>query len=87
MLLHGEPKPIAAVAARAREVRSLELTLLEGKYHQVKPMVAASGATTSRRCIANEWAATRCQPISRWAPSVGLTPPIWPALRAAPPAA
>ncbi|WP_414451175.1 16S rRNA pseudouridine(516) synthase [Burkholderia sp. 22PA0099] len=43
VLLHGEPKPIAAVAANARGERTLELTVLEGKYHQVKRMVAASG--------------------------------------------
>jgi 16S rRNA pseudouridine516 synthase len=43
VLLHGEPKPIAAVAARARSEHVLELTVLEGKYHQVKRMVAAAG--------------------------------------------
>jgi 16S rRNA pseudouridine516 synthase len=43
VLLHGEPKPIAAVAAHARDERLLELTVLEGKYHQVKRMVAAIG--------------------------------------------
>ncbi|WP_296650406.1 pseudouridine synthase [Paraburkholderia sp.] len=43
VLLHGEREPIAAVAARARSERELELTVLEGKYHQVKRMVAAAG--------------------------------------------
>ncbi|MBN3755376.1 16S rRNA pseudouridine(516) synthase [Paraburkholderia sp. Tr-20389] len=43
VLLHGEPKPIAAVAAIARSAHELELTVLEGKYHQVKRMVAAAG--------------------------------------------
>jgi len=43
VLLHGEREPIAAVAARARGERELELTVLEGKYHQVKRMVAAAG--------------------------------------------
>src|SRR5258705_12993117 len=43
VLLHGEPKPIAAVAAHARGETALELTVLEGKYHQVKRMVAAVG--------------------------------------------
>jgi 16S rRNA pseudouridine516 synthase len=41
--LHGEPKPIAAMAAQARSEHALELTVLEGKYHQVKRMVAAAG--------------------------------------------
>jgi 16S rRNA pseudouridine516 synthase len=40
--LHGEPKPIAAVAAAARDPHRLALTVLEGKYHQVKRMVAAA---------------------------------------------
>jgi 16S rRNA pseudouridine516 synthase len=43
VLLHGEAKPIAAVAAHARDEHALELTVLEGKYHQVKRMVAAAG--------------------------------------------
>ncbi len=43
VLLHGEPKPIAAVGAVARDAHALELTVMEGKYHQVKRMVAASG--------------------------------------------
>ena len=42
-LLHGEAKPVAAVAAHARGEHDLELTVLEGKYHQVKRMVAAAG--------------------------------------------
>ena len=43
VLLHGEPKPIAPVAAQARSEHALELTVLEGKSHQVKRMVAAAG--------------------------------------------
>ena len=43
VLLHGEREPSAAVAASARGERELELTVLEGKYHQVKRMVAAAG--------------------------------------------
>jgi 16S rRNA pseudouridine516 synthase len=43
VLLHGEAKPVAAVAAHAREPRQLELTVNEGKYHQVKRMIAAIG--------------------------------------------
>jgi 16S rRNA pseudouridine516 synthase len=43
VLLHGETRPIAAVAAHARDTHTLELTVLEGKYHQVKRMVAAAG--------------------------------------------
>jgi len=43
VLLHGEAKPTAALAAHRRDDRLLELTVLEGKYHQVKRMVAAAG--------------------------------------------
>lgn len=43
VLLHGESQPIAAVSANRRGERLLELSVLEGKYHQVKRMVAASG--------------------------------------------
>ncbi|PLZ01227.1 16S rRNA pseudouridine(516) synthase [Burkholderia sp. WAC0059] len=43
VLLHGESAPTAAVAARSRGACELELTVLEGKYHQVKRMVAAAG--------------------------------------------
>ncbi|MDR5736461.1 MULTISPECIES: 16S rRNA pseudouridine(516) synthase [unclassified Caballeronia] len=43
VLLHGETRPTAALAAHRRDERLLELTVLEGKYHQVKRMVAAAG--------------------------------------------
>jgi len=41
--LDDEPAPIAANACEATGERSLRLTLLQGKYHQVKRMVAAAG--------------------------------------------
>ena len=43
VLLHGESKPVAAVAADARGEHTLALTVMEGKYHQVKRMIAAAG--------------------------------------------
>ncbi len=43
VLLHGETQPSAAVSADRRGDHLLELCVLEGKYHQVKRMVAASG--------------------------------------------
>lgn len=39
--LHDEPAPITAVACTQTGERSLSLTIAEGKYHQVKRMVAA----------------------------------------------
>jgi 16S rRNA pseudouridine516 synthase len=41
--LHDEPHPIAAAACESTGERSLRLTITEGKYHQVKRMVAAVG--------------------------------------------
>lgn len=41
--LHDEPKPIAAAACERIDERLIHLTLIEGKYHQVKRMVAAAG--------------------------------------------
>lgn len=43
ILLHDENETIAAVDARILGDKLLELTLSEGKYHQVKRMVAAAG--------------------------------------------
>ncbi|OAJ57471.1 16S rRNA pseudouridine(516) synthase [Paraburkholderia ginsengiterrae] len=43
VLLHGESKATAAVDAEARGTHTLALTVLEGKYHQVKRMIAAAG--------------------------------------------
>ena len=43
VVLHDDPKPVRAVEARAIESRKLELVLTDGKYHQVKRMVAAVG--------------------------------------------
>ncbi len=43
VLLNDEPEPIAAAAAEIAGDCLLRLTLTEGKYHQVKRMVAAAG--------------------------------------------
>ena len=43
VLLHDEPAPIAAAAAEIVDDHQLRLTLTEGKYHQVKRMLAAVG--------------------------------------------
>jgi 16S rRNA pseudouridine516 synthase len=41
--LNDEPAPIAALACEAIDDHTLRLTLAEGKYHQVKRMIAATG--------------------------------------------
>jgi 16S rRNA pseudouridine516 synthase len=68
VMLHGEREPIAAVAARARRERELELTVLEGKYHQVKRMVAAAG---------NRVEALHRERIGGFALPAGLAPGAW----------
>ena len=41
MVLDDDPKPVRAAACEAVSEFHLRLTLTEGKYHQVKRMVAA----------------------------------------------
>jgi 16S rRNA pseudouridine516 synthase len=43
VLLHDTPEPVAALACDQLGERELRLTLAEGRYHQVKRMVAAAG--------------------------------------------
>jgi 16S rRNA pseudouridine516 synthase len=43
VVLHDDPLPVRAAACLAVGERALLLTLTEGKYHQVKRMVAAAG--------------------------------------------
>ena len=41
--LHDEPAPLAAVSCRKLQEHVLEIVLEQGKYHQVKRMLAAAG--------------------------------------------
>lgn len=43
VVLHDDPEPVRAAACEVVEERLLRLTVTEGKYHQVKRMVAAVG--------------------------------------------
>ena len=45
VVLHDDPLPVRAHACEATGPNTLRMTLLEGKYHQVKRMVAATGNT------------------------------------------
>jgi 16S rRNA pseudouridine516 synthase len=54
VVLDDDPKPVRAAACSAHGDFDLELTLTEGKYHQVKRMVAAVGNRVEglhRSCI------------------------------------
>ena len=48
VVLHDDPLPVRAAACEQTGERALQMTLLEGKYHQVKRMVAATGNTVAR---------------------------------------
>lgn len=41
--LHDEPAPLAAVTCKILDTHQLEIVLEQGKYHQVKRMLAAAG--------------------------------------------
>ncbi len=43
VVLRDDPRPVRAAACEPTGERSLRLTLTEGRYHQVKRMVAAAG--------------------------------------------
>ena len=43
VVLDDDPKPVKAAACEAVDIHHLRLTLTEGKYHQVKRMLAAVG--------------------------------------------
>lgn len=43
VVLHDAPEPVSALGCERVSERSLLLTLAEGRYHQVKRMVAAAG--------------------------------------------
>src|SRR5574340_430830 len=46
--LHNEPAPLAAVSCRMVDTHRIEIVLAQGKYHQVKRMLAAAG----NHCVA-----------------------------------
>jgi len=48
VVLHDDPQPVRAASCEQTGERALRMTLLEGKYHQVKRMVAAAGNTVAR---------------------------------------
>ena len=47
VVLHDDPLPVRAAAVEPTGEHALRMTLLEGKYHQVKRMIAAVGNTVN----------------------------------------
>ena len=66
--LRDDPKPVRAAACEAAGERALRLTLTEGKYHQVKRMVAAVGnrVESLHRSAFGELVLTPDLPEGRW---------------------
>jgi len=48
--LHDEPEPLAAVSCRMIAPNQIEIVLEQGKYHQVKRMLAAAGNHCTALC-------------------------------------
>lgn len=83
--LHDEPAPLAAVTCRQLDTHSLEIVLEQGKYHQVKRMLAAAGnhcAALHRSAIGTltlaalglaegEWCYLDAQQLALLAPAAG----------------
>jgi 16S rRNA pseudouridine516 synthase len=72
--LNDEPAPIAALACAALDPHTLRLTLAEGKYHQVKRMIAATG---------NRVEALHREAVGGFALPADLAPGTWRWLEAA----
>lgn len=66
--LNDEPAPIAALACEKLDEHSLRLTLAEGKYHQVRRMIGATG---------NRVEALHREAIGNYALPVDLPPGAW----------
>ena len=48
--LHDEPAPLSALTCEMRDTQQLEIVLEQGKYHQVKRMLAAAGNHCTALC-------------------------------------
>ncbi|MFY9259854.1 MAG: pseudouridine synthase [Gallionella sp.] len=50
VILHDDPVPCAALRCEMRDTHQLEIVLEQGKYHQVKRMLAAAGNHCAQLC-------------------------------------
>ncbi len=68
VVLHDDPEPVRAAACEALDAHTLRITLTDGRYHQVKRMVAA----VANRCEAlhrvsfGPWALPADLPRGHW---------------------
>ena len=68
VLLHGETTPLAVLHCVRQAERVLELTITEGKYHQVKRIVAAAGnrGEALHRTAIGAYALPHDLPVGGW---------------------
>jgi 16S rRNA pseudouridine516 synthase len=68
VVLDDDPEPVQAIACEATGESSLQMTLTEGRYHQVKRMVAAIG---------NRVEALHRSAVGEWRLPADLAPGAW----------
>ena len=68
VVLDDDPAPVVALACTATGAQSLRMTLTEGRYHQVKRMVAAVGNRVEalHRSAFGDWALPPDLPAGQW---------------------
>jgi 16S rRNA pseudouridine516 synthase len=73
VVLDDDPKPVRAAACEKTGENRLSLTLTEGKYHQVKRMIAAVGNRVEEvgACTVRASARWACRPTSNPANGAG----------------
>ncbi len=68
VVLHDDPAPVKAAACEVLDAHTLRLTLVDGRYHQVKRMVAA---------VANRCEALHRESFGPWVLPADLPPGHW----------
>ncbi|MDL2284627.1 16S rRNA pseudouridine(516) synthase [Oxalobacter sp. OttesenSCG-928-P03] len=68
VLLHGEKTPVMALSCNAIDEHLLNLAISEGKYHQVKRMIAAAGNRVEKlhRCAIGSFTLDETLPEGEW---------------------
>ncbi len=68
VVLDDDPEPVRALSCRATAERSIEITIEQGRYHQVKRMVAAVGNRVEalHRSRFGPWILPADLPLGQW---------------------